>query len=54
MKKYGSLSFKGGIFGNPDDKEQILENERYNFGIAGKGLFWVGSMYDYQAAKNEN
>jgi hypothetical protein len=45
--------FDGGIFGSPDDKEQILENERYNYNITGKGLFLGGSMYDYQAAKNE-
>ena len=44
--------FDGGIFGSPDDKEQILENEKYNSNITGKSLFLGDSMYDYQAAKN--
>ena len=44
--------FDAGIFGSPNDKNQILKNEIYKGNIVGKSLFIGDSMYDYQAAKN--
>jgi phosphoglycolate phosphatase-like HAD superfamily hydrolase len=43
--------FDGGIFGSPDDKVTILENEIKKRNIIGKSLFLGDSMYDYKAAR---
>lgn len=49
-KRKLDIYFDGGIFGSPDNKERILENEKNNFNINGKSLFLGDSMYDYQVA----
>lgn len=42
--------FDGGIFGSPDNKDQILEREISNKNIQQPALFLGDSQYDYQAA----
>jgi phosphoglycolate phosphatase-like HAD superfamily hydrolase len=42
--------FDGGIFGSPDNKDTILNNEINNNNILGKSLFLGDSMYDYRVA----
>ena len=44
--------FDGGIFGSPDNKDQILSREMACGNIAGRTLFIGDSTYDYQAATN--
>lgn len=44
--------FDGGIFGSPDNKDQILSRELACGNIAGRTLFIGDSVYDYQAASN--
>lgn len=44
--------FDGGIFGSPDNKDQILSREMASGNIAGRTLFIGDSTYDYQAASN--
>jgi HAD superfamily hydrolase (TIGR01549 family) len=46
-----SSYFDGGIFGSPDDKNSILENELKNKNIIQPALFLGDSKYDYQAAQ---
>ena len=42
--------FDGGIFGSPDNKDQILKRELNNGNIQKPALFLGDSKYDYQAA----
>lgn len=42
--------FDGGIFGSPQDKDEILAREIANGNISGPTLFIGDSPYDYQAA----
>lgn len=44
--------FDGGIFGSPDNKDQILSREMACGNITGRTLFIGDSTYDYQAARN--
>lgn len=46
--------FDGGIFGSPDNKDQILEREINNGNIQHPALFLGDSKYDYQAAARAN
>ena len=45
------IYFDGGIFGSPDDKDNILKTEKLNKNITGKTLFLGDSIYDYEASK---
>ena len=42
--------FDAGIFGSPDDKDQILERELQNGNIKAPAVFLGDSYYDYEAA----
>jgi phosphoglycolate phosphatase-like HAD superfamily hydrolase len=42
--------FDGGIFGSPDNKDQVLARERANGNIQTPGLFLGDSKYDHEAA----
>lgn len=44
--------FNAGIFGSPDNKEQILARELANGNISTPALFIGDSRYDYQASTN--
>ena len=44
--------FDAGIFGSPDNKEQILARELAQGNITKPALFIGDSRYDYQASKN--
>lgn len=46
-----SSYFDGGIFGSPDDKDQILNREIKVNNISLPGLFIGDSQYDFEAAK---
>ena len=48
-KTLGTL-FDGGIFGSPDDKDQVLAREKDNGNIQLPSLFLGDSKYDYEAA----
>jgi len=51
FKKRGLANyFDGGIFGSPDNKDTILQNQMDALNITGRCLFLGDSMYDYQAA----
>jgi phosphoglycolate phosphatase-like HAD superfamily hydrolase len=42
--------FEGGIFGSPDNKDQVLGREKINGNIQFPALFIGDSRYDYQAS----
>ena len=42
--------FEGGIFGSPDNKDQVLSREKTNGNIEFPALFIGDSRYDYQAS----
>jgi phosphoglycolate phosphatase-like HAD superfamily hydrolase len=42
--------FEAGIFGGPDQKEQVLAREKLNGNIVMPALFVGDSKYDHQAA----
>ncbi len=42
--------FDGGIFGSPDNKDQVLKRELENGNIIKPGLFLGDSKYDHEAA----
>lgn len=44
--------FDGGIFGSPDDKQDILQRETANGNLQRPGLFLGDSRYDHKAAKS--
>ena len=44
--------FDGGIFGSPDNKDQIFQREMSNGNIQRPCLFIGDSQYDYQSASN--
>lgn len=46
--------FDGGIFGSPDNKDQILNRELSNGNISQPDMFLGDSKYDYQAATKAN
>ena len=46
--------FDGGIFGSPDNKDEILERELANKNIKLPALFLGDSKYDFQAATKAN
>ncbi|HCN16702.1 MULTISPECIES: HAD family hydrolase [Psychrobacter] len=46
--------FDGGVFGSPDNKDQILERELSNGNISQPALFLGDSKYDYEAAMKAN
>lgn len=48
-KVLGTL-FDGGIFGSPDDKDQVLSREKASGNITFPSLFLGDSKYDYEAA----
>ena len=46
--------FDGGIFGSPDNKDEILARELSNQNIKLPALFLGDSKYDFQAATKAN
>ncbi len=42
--------FEAGIFGSPDNKDQVLNREKNNGNIQFPALFLGDSRYDYQAS----
>lgn len=44
--------FDGGLFGSPDDKDEVLAREKANGNIQTPALFVGDSKYDFEAANN--
>lgn len=52
VKRDLTKHFDGGLFGSPDNKDEVLAREKANGNIQTPALFVGDSKYDYEAANN--